>query len=108
VERDTALETTRAALIKDLEVKTDFCLCHGMAGNADILTLIGQDEDRELAEQIGHLNAERIEAGDPLELGLMTGLSGLGHFYLRLHDRSVPSPLWISPDVPLRHQETRH
>jgi Lanthionine synthetase C-like protein/HopA1 effector protein family len=104
-ERDVALETTRAALIKGLNRKTDFCLCHGMAGNADILALIGLDEDRELVEQVGHLGLERLEADSPAHLGLMTGLAGIGHFYLRLHDKSIPSPLWISSGVPVRHME---
>jgi hypothetical protein len=107
-ERDAALETTRAALLKSLDKNTDLCLCHGMTGNADVLALIGRHDDRELVEQVGLFGAERFEAEGPTYLGLMTGLAGIGHFYLRLHDESVPSPLWISPVVPQHRQETRH
>jgi hypothetical protein len=28
----------------------------------------------------------------------MTGWAGIGHFYLRLFDSTVPSPLWIGPE----------
>jgi hypothetical protein len=79
-----------------------------MTGNADVLALIGRHDDRELVEQVGLFGAERFEAEGPTYLGLMTGLAGIGHFYLRLHDESVPSPLWISPVVPQHRQETRH
>jgi lantibiotic biosynthesis protein len=77
----------------------DFSLCHGAAGAADVL---GGDE---LAARMGRRGIELylrrgasgFPCGAPLgeTPGLMLGFAGIGTFYLRLYDRSVPSPLLI-------------
>jgi lantibiotic biosynthesis protein len=78
----------------------DFCLCHGAAGAADVQ--VGAD----LAGRIGRRGIElylrRGASGFPCGVplgetpGLMLGFGGIGMFYLRLHDPSVPSPLLIA------------
>lgn len=106
-DKNIALETTRSALAKGLVKEQGFCLCHGMAGNADILNLVGNESDRDLIREVGNLGVERfgngVQEADPIRglHGLMTGIAGIGHFYLRLYDRTVPSPLWIGPKLEL-------
>jgi lantibiotic modifying enzyme len=82
----------------------DFCLCHGAAGAADVLVYAADRST--LAEDVGLLGIEqfhRRERGFPCGLpdgqtpSLMLGLAGVAAFYLRLGDRSVPSPLLIQP-----------
>jgi hypothetical protein len=83
-----------------------FCLCHGIAGNADILLeitrLSGRKDPLPAVLAAAHAGMDRHhESGDwPCGVpgggetpALFLGLSGIGHFYLRLHDASVPSPL---------------
>lgn len=100
----TALETTRGA-VSSSPLGTHFCLCHGVAGNADILQLVGRAEDRKLIERAATLAidkchpCERDSAFSQKSPGLMTGWAGVGHFYLRVADPSVPSPLWIGPEL---------
>jgi lantibiotic biosynthesis protein len=81
----------------------DFCLCHGLAGAADVL--LCADEESALAAEVGRLGIERHHRsgiGFPCGLadgqtpGLLAGLAGIGLFYLRLSDRVVPTPLMIS------------
>lgn len=99
-----ALEATRAALKERLMPDSDFSLCHGLAGNADILRLVGQESDRELVLEVGLFGLEHYGSGswprgattESLP-GLMTGMAGIGHFYLRFYDSHIPSPLWLGP-----------
>ena len=83
----------------------NFCLCHGIAGNADLLLYASQalGEDRWLAgaQDAGQQGAARYErrfipwpcgtkTGNEVP-GLMLGLAGIGYFYLRLADpASIP------------------
>jgi lantibiotic modifying enzyme len=74
----------------------DFSLCHGAAGAAEV---VGD----ELAARIGRRGIELyLRSGFPCGVplgetpGLMPGLGGIGMFYLRLYDPSVPSPLLIA------------
>lgn len=108
-----AMKTVEGAVERALTVPdTKWCLCHGIAGNADALLTAGRSIGSavyvEIARRVGRAGAERIgrwiESGaTEIPLGLMTGLAGAGLFYLRLHDESVPSVLmprredWISP-----------
>jgi hypothetical protein len=99
-EAETALRTTR----KTVEVMMrhgadDFSLCHGLAGNADVLLLAG---DRDVAAAVGSFGLDAHAAAGGRwacgtttgeSPGLMLGLSGIGSFYLRLADAAVPSPL---------------
>ena len=86
----------------------DLSLCHGAAGSADVLVAGAEAlggrwaEAATLATQLG--NTALAHYGVPgsdwpcgpaagTTPGLMRGLSGIGWWFLRLHDRTVPSPL---------------
>jgi len=86
-----------------------YSLCHGHAGNAELLLYAGQVlEDREylsLAEKVGETGIEKYEkekvpwpcgvpGGDETP-DLMIGLAGIGYFYLRLHDALASPPILI-------------
>lgn len=87
-----------------------FALCHGAAGNAELFLdageVLGDAGYTAIAEAIGRQGIERFHAPRrpwPSGLttggqtpGLMLGLAGIGYFYLRLHDRSVPSILVVA------------
>jgi type 2 lantibiotic biosynthesis protein LanM len=97
-EAETAIRTT----LKSFGDEESYCLCHGHAGNAELLLsaseVLGKPEYQEAAVRIGVEGAERIEgAGLPWHSGgptedetpdLMLGLAGIGYFYLRLYDRA--------------------
>lgn len=106
-----ALRITHAAVLTALEDGTlNFSLCHGLAGNAEILTLG--------AEQLGagfecFATTARAAAAAGIALyapdgrdwpggahggwtpGLMLGLAGIGRFYLRLARPALPSILLL-------------
>ena len=100
----SALAMTRreltAAIPYDLE---DATICHGATGSADVLLAAG---DYATAADFGHAALERYGATGRWPCGLLggttpalyRGLTGIGWFYLRLHDPTIPSPL----TVPLR------
>lgn len=110
-ERDSADAIRRESL--------SFCLCHGLAGNADVI-LEGREllqrsgpPDGELPERIGGLGAAKYAAGRrpwPCGIpipgretpGLMLGLAGIGHFYLRLQFPTLALPFLL-----LRRQRFR-
>jgi lantibiotic modifying enzyme len=92
-----------------------FSLCHGDAGNAELPLLaaevLGDPSPAATAERIGWAGIERHGApGLPWPCGvpnagetpgLMLGLAGIGHFYLRLYDPAgVASVLLVTPDQP--------
>jgi lantibiotic biosynthesis protein len=100
-----ALETTRRHLagLIPYEIE-DLSLCHGAAGSAEVL-LCGEaalgERSHETAE-LGQVALERYDAsGDTWPCGslygttpgLFQGLSGIGWWFLRLHDQRIPSPL---------------
>ncbi len=105
-EAATALATTAAAVDRDLLVAgADFSLGDGLAGNAEVL-LLGAElrpAGAVLAQRAGEIAASRHAGGldgwpcgapgTGLAPGLLHGHAGIGLFYLRLHDRAVPSPL---------------
>ncbi|MBL8174109.1 MAG: hypothetical protein JNK48_05530 [Bryobacterales bacterium] len=78
----------------------NWCLCHGMAGNADILLEAGR---REWAMEQARAGQEQFEyTGVPWPCdsvpqgetpGLMTGVAGIGYFYLRMAREETPSIL---------------
>lgn len=86
----------------------NYCLCHGIAGNADILqeiaarlkrtNLIGATHD--VAQKGVDLYNARCSwpcmtaDGSGQMLGLMTGLAGIAYFYLRLHNPAIKSILY--------------
>jgi lantibiotic biosynthesis protein len=92
-----------------------YCLCHGIAGNAEVLldsaSMAGEraGEYRRIALEAAEAGVEEYAArgavwpcgppghGSP---SLMTGLAGIARFYLRLADSSLPSLLLPSPGDP--------
>src|SRR5262249_36861116 len=111
-EAHTALNTTAAALeaIGDVRLE-NFSLCHGLAGNSTALleasTTLPKPSSRwrELAHRIAERGLQAHASprdwlcgthayGAP---GLMVGIAGIGHFYLRLYEPSLPSVLLIRP-----------
>ncbi|WP_046756254.1 lanthionine synthetase LanC family protein [Kordia jejudonensis] len=116
-EAKIALETTKRAVIQETNPnsKSNFSLCHGLAGNADILLygnqILNIPEYVEIAKKAGNFGISQYDAtgvtfpsgvNDPSGLtigqqenpGLMLGLSGTGMFYLRLEDATnIPSAL---------------
>jgi lantibiotic modifying enzyme len=108
-----ALNTTKAWIEAMLSVEdANFCLCHGLAGNAHILVkgtrALGQDftGGHELAREVaaaGIVKYARRNHRWPFGLlgdgspGLMCGLSGVGYFYLSLFNPSLPS--FLSPEA---------
>ncbi|MGH9401083.1 MAG: type 2 lanthipeptide synthetase LanM [Terriglobia bacterium] len=98
-EAEIALRTTEKALVQP-PGQGNYCLCHGLAGNAELLILASQVlENNDLiqgAEQTGLQGVSIYQKGNlPWPCGvlgggetpnLMLGLAGIGYFYLRLYD----------------------
>jgi hypothetical protein len=107
-----ALARTRAALDASLSASLpDFCLCHGLAGNVEIvergerqLRLTGQRSLSGIADH-GITRYADESYGDNDPPGLLHGLAGIGGFYLRRAGVRVPSPLFLGQE-PL-HDTTR-
>jgi lantibiotic modifying enzyme len=92
----------------------NYSLCHGLAGQAEVLRLgsrlLGEAEvdaaglaGRVAAAGVGQYgeDATRWPCGTMSggqTPGLMLGLAGIGHFYLRLHSPAVPSILLPRPE----------
>jgi lantibiotic modifying enzyme len=103
-----ALGATYDATLAELNAQTsNFSLCHGLCGNAEILSLgaaafgAAGNDWAAAALAVAQQGAERH--GDSLSwpLGqrgqtpdLLLGLAGIGRFYLRLHAPALPSLLW--------------
>jgi hypothetical protein len=104
-----ALETTRRTIEATLRSETgNFSLCHGLAGNIEILLegsrALGLDAPLQLslAADVARFGMERYAGGGvpwPTGVpggdtpGLMLGRAGTGLFYLRLYDPDLPSIL---------------
>ena len=112
-----ALRTTLRGVMSDLQTNpsANFSLCHGLAGNSDILLVasdfFGDSQYRAAAYRAGDLGIKLYDetrtiypsgVNDPTHqtpgqqenVGLMLGLSGTGLFYLRLYDsKNIPSAL---------------
>lgn len=109
----TALRTTAAAVTNMLrQPLASFSLCHGLAGNADVLltgaATLRVDDAMALAHQVGRHGQELYGlARRPWPSGaprgdyspdLFVGEAGIGHFYLRLHNpEKVRTVLRIGP-----------
>jgi lantibiotic modifying enzyme len=91
-----------------------FSLCHGLAGNGEILLYGLQVLRSEWGRQAGlaiEVASTGIEAyskpssawpcgiDDCESPGLMIGLAGIGRFYLRMRDSAIPSVLVLDPGV---------
>jgi hypothetical protein len=109
-EARVALTTTARRAEQALrDRRADFTLARGLAGSADAL-LLGADllpEGAALARRIGEvaigrhaLSVDGWPCGAPgggRPPGLLHGHAGIGLFYLRLHDATIPSALLVSP-----------
>jgi lantibiotic biosynthesis protein len=105
----TALQTTLETVERTLRHGVgNFSLCHGLAGNAEVLLhgyqVLGEDQARlfELAHDVAYDGIEKYTTRGPSwpcgtgggeTPSLMLGLAGIGHFYLLLHDTLTPSIL---------------
>jgi hypothetical protein len=102
LELHAALGTTSQATAAMLDAPgTSLCLCHGLVGNAEVLNLCANGATPSLVWRVAtHCRrtseAERAPSPDATP-GLMLGRSGIGLFYLRLFDPSVPSVLLPYP-----------
>lgn len=90
---------------------TDFSPCHGLSGLADFCLMIGtQFENTTLiqnATAVGRIGIDHFQnRGMPWPCGvpsagetpgMLVGSAGIGQFYLRLHDHTIPSALMITP-----------
>jgi len=115
-EATTALARTAACVERALIAHgADFTLGYGLAGSADVLLLGAQQltdsapERLALAQRVGEIGIGRYAAtigGWPcgvaggLAPSLLGGHAGIGLFYLRLHQRTVPTPLLIRVPAP--------
>jgi lantibiotic biosynthesis protein len=113
-EAAAAVRTTTRALSAALQSGQGNCsLCHGNMGNAELLLSSGDAlADAESVKAAAYLADDAIQkyhvghnswpcgvlnGGE--NPGLMLGLAGIGHFYLRLYDRSrIPSVLLVGPN----------
>lgn len=105
-----ALNTTKNSILKELQPNSgaNYSLCHGLAGNTDVLLYANQilntEEFLPIAQQVadrgislytntrtlfpsGVNDPSGITTGQQENHGLMLGLSGTGYFYLRLANR---------------------
>jgi lantibiotic modifying enzyme len=108
-EAEIAAQSTRRALESPGAADSGFSLCHGCAGNADVLLeasrYLNARDLRELAVKIADRGIEQFEAQRlPWPCGipragetpcLMLGAAGVGYFYLRLASPETPSVLII-------------
>ena len=119
-EAEIALEATRREVARVLaEEIEDLTLCHGAAGAAEVLlggarALGGRWRDAAcLARELGEVAIDRYGAeGSGWPCGaaggtaptLFRGLSGIGWWFLRLHDAMIDSPLTF-PVLTLGHKQ---
>jgi hypothetical protein len=101
----TALATTRADVARGVRLGGSASLCHSPLGNAEVLAWcrarLGMEPDPIVDELAEALRAQAAQAGfwlcdfpSATPPGLMTGLAGVGLFFLRRHNPSIASPLF--------------
>jgi len=108
-EAEAAVRTTKRSVEAPESVRAGFSLCHGCAGNADVLleaeSTLGATDLRTAAEKAGYMGIEQFESqrlpwpcglqGAGETSNLMLGTAGIGYFYLRLANPSMPTVLMI-------------
>lgn len=109
-----AVDTTARSLQAAVDEWTgNFSLCHGLAGNGEVLlyaleTLESECGTEALLSRVAHYGIERFVRGNaPWPCGthsgetpnLMLGLAGVGQFYLRLAKPSIPSVLVLRKEA---------
>jgi lantibiotic biosynthesis protein len=119
-EARVALHTTYTQLKATLHAGNgNFSLCHGLTGSAEVLLygrqVLGQEwtDTSMLALEVAEAGIDAskrrggawscgITMGETP--GLLLGLAGIGHFYLRLHNPAIPSVLLLrGEDFRLEH-----
>jgi len=106
-----AQRTTRVTVEALLATSSsDFSLCHGLAGLADVLSVVGpvvdssEEETRWLVQRVAERGIQWSLAAGMMwpcgtgageTPGLMLGLAGIGWFYLRVANPSFPSVLVV-------------
>jgi lantibiotic biosynthesis protein len=105
-----ALATTSASVKGQLD-GGNFSLCHGLAGNVEVLVegdALLDDDGPALARAVADAGIERHLGADstwPLGVldghsdALLVGLAGTAYWYLRLHDPARPSVLLPRPEA---------
>lgn len=110
-EIEIAIRTTSRSLESPQAATAGFSLCHGCAGNADLLIeaarMMNEPGHRARAEAVAKAGIEQFEAqrlpwpcgipGAAETPGLMLGTAGIGYFYLRLDDPQLSSVLILHP-----------
>lgn len=111
-EAEAALRTTARALAPGSGVWANYSLCHGLAGNAELMIFaaaaLSDPSYKAVADAVGERGmVEHARQNVPWPCGvlgggenpsLMLGLAGIGYFYLRLYDPdNVPSVLILQP-----------
>jgi lantibiotic modifying enzyme len=109
-EAETALTATRRAIDRSASAGVlDFSLCHGLTGMAELFLAatetLGDGSWAGTAREVGTWGLQRLESRLPWPCGvpnggetpaLLTGLAGIGYFYLRLaKPEQVPSVLLL-------------
>jgi lantibiotic biosynthesis protein len=108
-EAETALRTTVRMLESPNAANAGFSLCHGCAGNADLLleasAVLDAPAYYNTAADVGSRGIEQYESqrlpwpcgvpGAGETKNLMLGTAGIGYFYLRLHALQTPTVLMI-------------
>lgn len=100
-EARAALRTTRLAVVSSIQSKRgEFSLCHGLAGNAEVLYEGRDINDNgdgvlEIVETAARVAEQRARLRRPGSPSLFLGSAGIGYLNLRLYDRTVPSLLLL-------------
>ena len=113
-EAEAAVRTTTKVLQAAVQSgQGNYSLCHGHAGNTELLVYAGTAlEDESCAQTVARVAEDGLQkyhlARNPWPCGvlnagetpnLMLGLSGIGYFYLRLYaPKTVPSILLVCPN----------
>ncbi len=119
IEAETAIQTTIKSLNQANLSQDNFSLCHGRAGNTELLIYASQvfenDNYKSIAEQIGMYGTDvymknripwpcGVQGGEETP-NLMLGLAGIGYFYLRLYDPVKTPMILIGPIVQELHKK---
>lgn len=107
---EVALKSTAASLNQTwVPGHLNYSLCHGAAGNAELMIMAGHRLQRpaliEVAEKVAADGIRSyVKQGMPWPCGnggagespnLMLGTAGIGHFYLRLYDSQAVAPILL-------------
>lgn len=112
-EMNIALATTTNSIYHNLMENmgnTNYSICHGIAGNADIILDCGGIEYQQLAEAVGNAGISKYQdnniqwstglSSGHYTPGLMMGIAGTGYFYLRLLNKDKHKTL-LTPQLGL-------